>query len=96
MDTALLTLVVLEAVVIAVLAVLVFGLLRSHADILRSLHRLGAGEDLEAAAVPFGPGRGCRLPDRGTAAADLSGSRPGGGAVRWPSSVSSSRRCSLS
>ena len=39
MDAALLTLVVLEAVVIAVLGALVFGLLRSHADILRSLRK---------------------------------------------------------
>ena len=36
-------LVVLEAVVIVVLAVLVAGLLRSHAEILRALHDLGAG-----------------------------------------------------
>jgi hypothetical protein len=38
-----LTLVILEGVVIAVLAVLVVGLLRSHAEILRRLHELGAG-----------------------------------------------------
>lgn len=37
-------LVVVEALVIALLAVLVAGLLRSHADILRALHDLGAGE----------------------------------------------------
>ena len=36
-------LVILEAVVILVLAVLVAGLLRSHAEILRALHDLGAG-----------------------------------------------------
>jgi hypothetical protein len=36
-------LVVLEGVVILVLAVLVVGLLRSHAEILRRLHELGAG-----------------------------------------------------
>lgn len=36
-------LVVLEAVVIVILAVLVAGLLRSHAEILRALHDLGAG-----------------------------------------------------
>lgn len=36
-------LVVLEAVVIIVLTVLVAGLLRSHAEILRALHELGAG-----------------------------------------------------
>jgi hypothetical protein len=37
--------VVIEAVVIALLAVLVAGLLKSHAEILRQLHALGAGED---------------------------------------------------
>jgi hypothetical protein len=38
-----LTLVILEAVVLALLGVLVVGLLRSHAEILRRLHELGAG-----------------------------------------------------
>jgi hypothetical protein len=38
-----LTLVILEALVIAALGVLVVGLLRSHAEILRRLHELGAG-----------------------------------------------------
>lgn len=41
-------LVVLEAVVIVVLTVLVAGLLRSHAEILRALHDLGAGIDSDA------------------------------------------------
>jgi hypothetical protein len=36
-----LVLVVVEAVAIALLALLVAGLLRSHAEILRSLHELG-------------------------------------------------------
>lgn len=40
-------LVVIEAVVIGVLAVLVVGLLRSHADILRALHDLGVNLDEE-------------------------------------------------
>ncbi len=83
MDAALLTLVILEAVVIAVLGVLVFGLLRSHADILRSLHRLGAGEDSETATVPLRTRPGVPPPRaEATAAADLSGRRPGGGAVK--------------
>lgn len=38
-------LVVIEAVALALLAVLVAGLLRSHAEILRKLHDLGAGLD---------------------------------------------------
>lgn len=43
-----LTLVIIEGVVILLLTVLVAGLLRSHADILRTLDRLGAGEDSPA------------------------------------------------
>jgi hypothetical protein len=38
-----LTMLILEGLVIVVLAVLVVGLLRSHAEILRRLHELGAG-----------------------------------------------------
>lgn len=41
-------LVILEAVVIVVLTVLVAGLLRSHAEILRALHDLGAGLGTDA------------------------------------------------
>jgi hypothetical protein len=47
-------LVVLLALVVALLAVLVIGLLRSHAEILRRLHELGAGiydEEADAAAA---------------------------------------------
>lgn len=39
------TVVIIEGVVIVLLVVLVAGLLRSHAEILRQLDRLGAGED---------------------------------------------------
>lgn len=48
-------LVIAEAVAIALLALLVAGLLRSHAEILRSLHELGAGQPPEhwpAAVAP--------------------------------------------
>ncbi len=37
--------IVIEAVVIVLLAILVGGLLKSHAEILRQLHALGVGED---------------------------------------------------
>lgn len=52
-------LVILQGVVLLVLAVLVVGLLRSHAEILRRLHELGAGvyeddEDDRAAASSAG------------------------------------------
>ena len=43
--------VVVEGVVIAVLALLVVGLLRSHAEILKRLHDLGAGIDPAAPAA---------------------------------------------
>lgn len=47
-------LVAIETVVLALLTLLVAGLLRSHAAILRQLHDLGAG--LDADAPPAGPG----------------------------------------
>jgi hypothetical protein len=48
-----LVLVILEGIVLALLAVLVVGLLRSHAEILRRLHELGAGAyDDDTAATP--------------------------------------------
>jgi hypothetical protein len=43
-------LVVIEAVVLAFLALLVAGLLRSHAEILRTFHDLGVGRDPDAEA----------------------------------------------
>jgi len=43
-----LPLIAIEAVAIVLLGVLVFGLLRSHAEILRRLHSLGAGLDPDA------------------------------------------------
>jgi hypothetical protein len=43
-------LVIVQTLVIVVLAVLVAGLLRSHAEILRALHDLGAGLDDDSAA----------------------------------------------
>ena len=56
-----LTLVVVEGIVILLLVVLVAGLLRSHAEILRTLDRLGASEDgvgpAHAADIGLGPTR---------------------------------------
>ena len=49
-----LALVIAEGVVLVVLALLVAGLLRSHAEILRALHDLGAGVD---PATPTAPAR---------------------------------------
>ena len=67
-------LVAVEAIVIALLAVLVVGLLRSHAEILRTLHDAGLGIDADVA-----DGDGVRSPVelRGTTAG-VPGERPGG------------------
>jgi hypothetical protein len=67
--------VILEALAIGVLALLVAGLLRSHAEILRGLHHLGAGLDLDGPGAAVGPPDG---PPRPTA---LTGVTPWGEAV---------------
>ncbi|CAN5911345.1 hypothetical protein BH23ACT2_BH23ACT2_25910 [soil metagenome] len=84
--------VVALGLVVAVLALLVVGLLRSHAEILKRLHELGAGVD--SSAVPTSPGDGPRPgrdfqvmpqmpspPDREAfgGVADLAGLGPGAG-----------------
>lgn len=56
---------------VGLLAVLVVGLLRSHADILRALHRLGVGEDFEHSHTPSTPTPRTRLNDN--APSDISG-----------------------
>jgi hypothetical protein len=43
------------ALAVLALGVLVAGLLRSHAEILRALHELGAGLELDGPATPAGP-----------------------------------------
>ena len=72
------------AVAVGVLAVLVFGLLRTHAEILRALHRLGAGLDSETAA--YGAERdnlrGPAPAAAGRKARDIVGVRPGGGPAK--------------
>ena len=74
---------------VVLLGVLVIGLLRSHADILRALHSLGAGIGDPTApddeAEPVGPvpiTMGPALPsERGAAAPDVVGPTPDGDAV---------------
>ena len=73
-------LVVVEACAIALLALLVAGLLRSHAEILRALHELGAGIDPDAATPPgsrtaAAPGD-APVRNLGDPAADLEGVSP--------------------
>jgi hypothetical protein len=89
-----LALVVVDTCCVVLLAVLVVGLLRSHADILRALHSLGAGvgDPADAGATPHGGapgGRGTPVtmgpplpPERSaTSAHDLAGVTPQGDAV---------------
>jgi len=72
-------LVILESVVLLVLCVLVSGLLRSHATILRRLHELGAGSDGRPTAgrrrrpeLPGpAPGRPASLPAHDVSGLDL-------------------------
>jgi len=77
-----------ETVVLVLLVVLVAGLLRSHADILRALHSLGArvGDPDEAGSTARTSGSGARLPDptrsrAGRRAPDLVGVTPDGETV---------------
>jgi len=74
-------LVVLLAVVVALLGVLVAGLLRSHAEIIRSLHELGVNLDPDAA--PSAPQRADmpRMTRRDREATDLAGVTPRGDAI---------------
>jgi hypothetical protein len=77
-------LVTILAVVVALLAVLVAGLLRSHAEIIRALHDLGADLDPDSAAreARRTPPRGARVAERKDAhAVDIAGETPDGDAV---------------
>ncbi len=76
-------LVVAEGLALALVLVLIAGLLRSHAEILRKLHELGAGEAHDHAAVRAR--RAVSLPapsPAGRRAADIVGTRPAGGAAQ--------------
>ena len=75
---------------VLLLGILVVGLLRSHADVLRALHSLGAGigdpsadvDDHDHGAGPVPITMGPRLPsERGAAAPDVFGTTPAGDAV---------------
>jgi hypothetical protein len=78
-------LVAIETVALALLALLVAGLLRSHAEILRALHDLGVGiGDPSAPDTPASlPPRPTPAPTRspGAWAADISGRTPAGDVV---------------
>ena len=70
-----LALVVVEAVAIVLLGLLVAGLLRSHAEILRRLHELGAGLD-EDSPRALGAVAPLPMPTVGQGAYDVSGVTP--------------------
>lgn len=70
----------LLAVAVGLLTLLVFGLLRTHADILRALDRAGVRLDDEATG-PVGPVP-VAAPAAVGAASDIAGTVPGGGPVQ--------------
>jgi hypothetical protein len=76
-------LVLLEGVVISILAVLVVGLLRSHAEILRELHQLGATDQGHRTHPPESHVRTeITKPRAGSIrVADIAGATPTGGAA---------------
>ncbi|MFQ5948344.1 MAG: hypothetical protein ACE5KX_05750 [Acidimicrobiia bacterium] len=75
-------LVTIEALAIALLGFLVAGLLRSHAEVLRALHDLGAGyNDDSGAALRVRPGV-AQSRSTSTPAFDLVGKAPNGGSVK--------------
>jgi hypothetical protein len=67
------TLLAIETVVLVLLTVLVAGLLRSHAEILRRLHALGAGIDADVPATLHPPARVPTTADRVGTASDIHG-----------------------
>lgn len=79
-------LVVLLAVVVGLLTVLVIGLLRAHAEILRALHELGLDDvldpDRSAADIRTRPGVPAPRTGATPAVADIVGSTPDGGVTK--------------
>ncbi|NAZ75682.1 hypothetical protein GTQ99_09670 [Kineococcus sp. T13] len=92
MSTTVLTVLVCGLLLaVVLLALLVAGLLRSHAEILRSLHELGAGREDTAPGTPasglgapFEVGRGVVGPAglTGAGAPDVAGTTPAGDSVQ--------------
>ncbi|MEP6660421.1 MAG: hypothetical protein ABJD24_10940 [Acidimicrobiales bacterium] len=75
-------LVIVETIGLAVLALLVAGLLRGYAEVLRLLHHLGVDDFDPDAPVALAPGRGpARAQRGGSEAHDVAGLTPVGDAV---------------
>jgi hypothetical protein len=72
-------LLIAQSLVVILLTLLVIGLLRSHAQILRALHSMGVGEDLTA---PVQVSRRPAPTRTGKPAHDVTGRRLGGGNVK--------------
>ncbi|MEX2292742.1 MAG: hypothetical protein WD691_03060 [Acidimicrobiales bacterium] len=77
------------AAAVGLLSVLVVGLLRSHAEILRALHQLGVDLDADAPVRPVRTGRQSHRPAHpgadqlsGRGAFDVAGDLPAGGAAQ--------------
>jgi len=73
-------LLIVALIAIAVLTLIVFGLLRTHADILRALNRAGISLDDSAASSTVGPVP-VGGPTHTQTALDIAGTVPGGGPV---------------
>jgi hypothetical protein len=71
-----------ETVLLVLLVVLVAGLLRSHAEILRRLGPAGTGGIDGAGIAPAGPERAASRRDPGVPAPDLAGATPTGDAIK--------------
>lgn len=82
-------LLIVEGVAILLLAVLVVGLLRSHAEMLRALHDLGVRPDTEGSAAMSGLRPRPRL--AGNAPSDIAGTTPAGSTVHIGVTGSDSR-----
>ncbi len=75
-------LVVLLAIAVGILSVIVFGLLRTHAEILRALDRAGVPLDGGSTTSPVTIGPGPMRPAADHDVADIVGTVPGGGPVK--------------
>lgn len=73
--------VIVQTIAIAILTLIVFGLLRTHAEILRALDRAGVPLDDAGPPAPIGPVP-VASPASRVDAVDIVGSVPGGGPVK--------------
>lgn len=77
------TVVIAQGVAIVLLTVVVLGLLRSHGEVLRTLHEVGAGLGDSDVATPPPPPARLKAPARAVAAQPVVGTTLGGEAGAW-------------